>query len=961
MAFTFTLPLWGAYLGLGAFVGLLDFLGTIKNKRIFYGTLLIYCLICAFTYHPFLFDSYRWLFPPLRSFIQISNPILVLALGIVWIFAMLVISKASWGRRFVFTIFALIFVGLPHFGTFYNAPENLPNEIPLAAASQPSHPHIILYIADSLNRDEFYNRREDWNHELTAFIENAQKFQNFISPIAEAQPSFASLLTGLNPVHSEVRFNFSSRLASTNFFEQKSLLKKFKDQGYRIEYITNSSQFNFLNSTSAFGEVYAPIASKTDVLFSPFFQNLISHVFIPKFIMIKLMPVLFNDLSFPAGYSEKDFISLLQRQLRKISTSTAPTLLIVHDFSLQLPGSLSYPSYLRTDLPADGKTPFSYGSRSAGLGRLRDLQWDQRVQFNRRLSNHLTALHVKNVLNPFFQTIEQLNLRTSSVVGLLSTSSLDFWQPERIYPQIKSPQQGSSLILDSRSERGFFAVSVPNQKGRDHKDLAGVIDVFPTLLDYLQVSTTNLDGQSLLPRIKSARLTSNTVYYTETGLSRDSLFTGQFETLTPMLRAFKIYHLQQQNIFIDPKFEADFVAQKQLAVSEDRWRYTVYPTFFGYNEFLCDVEKDRFCENNLLSQNESKANQLRKKLLQFVKDDIDSGHLPPLNLGTDSLTLLNVSRPAPQKTNTQYWFWSLKGLESLARWHDIKPLEEAISFFAEEDPKFSHPAARLALEGLMRTCARTLYFQPDFIPPFLTQVTTLPIFKTRELPNQLRILRNRCEERIKQNFSYADVEELEKKSQSRNTNWDELTSQSYEGKRFLLVQKNLSEKSFSEFIQKLDALFVVEKNYRWPNLTVNHYLAKWKWLVRHQVPLEQAAVEIAKELGNEDLSEGWFYFLADRLEEALPGPLPSIKKIRFARSIWSEEILNVKSIELGLVKLRIKTYFCSQNKDQKMCLDSSEDLKRSKWGQTWEMWTQGRLAKDHPLNKAIGPFQSQNP
>lgn len=840
-------------------------------------------------------------------------------------------------------------------------------ESPQAAEMPTPHekPNIIFITLDSLRGDVPIENHPEISEAVKKYLARSYGFERVVSPIAQTHGALSSLFTGNNPTSTEVRTNLSHQTLDVDKFLNHSLLSQLKDSGYELRFLQDVAEYSNFYAGNIIDHVQAPNYSVNNVVTSNFFKNRIVYGLFNNPLGYFFLPELKNNTSFFYSYDLSRFTVDALQELQEIPNKKTPVFLFMHTCALHWPGVLPYPYYPQDSYPAKSNAPFSYTSKFRGFSseRISPKAWQDQAQFNSKIYDSAVKMTVEKFLNPIFEKIYQLGLEKNSLIVLLSDHGEDLWLGPSKFPVQKTVQHGSSLIFGASSELSFLRLGLPENKGGKVPKTVGIVDVLPTVMDFAGVPPKNTDGVSLKPAIQASK-EEDRFYYTETGLWPLKMFKGQFVATPPSsLGPFFRLSPSHMNIYVDPKFLPGIIQQKQRAVYYKSYRFTLYPTDYGLQEFLCERDSDPECQENILSAKPEVAAKMRTFLQLYIQKDIKSG---ALKIGACSPYNDSPNRSVDLSDIANYqWQYYFQALECL---HNSGDYSYVSSIFDRllNSPEISQHLKEQIERSFLNLCSHAGAFSKEKLPGYLQKLVKLDFSdlekeqvpfpystysclvnlgkrqQADELAKQfsLKIATNSTE----QNEDLTEEELIEEGSRKEFRNlmktyiaasgpakkeiFDQLLQHpqaEYYANDLTIAQIYESAHKNAIEIQKgLDQHFKLELNYQLAENLERYYFVTLKNLFA--VDPNEAVLKILRQLAaNDPLPISYLNYSFFKIDEATRGDQwPEISNLRFQH--WQASPLEkgphqLKKAEAALAFLKGEAYLC-RNPKSKECKEA---------------------------------------
>ncbi|MFN7728989.1 MAG: sulfatase-like hydrolase/transferase [Bdellovibrio sp.] len=648
--------------------------------------------VWMFVQDPVIFDDWAWSYPLQRRaapFMNIYTAWVPLAaffsISTVQIFRVRtsIIARGSW--VLVWILFAWSLAG-------YMWTKEAQSPVTMAPSGDPKKPHQLFFLMDSLSPRYLEKQQKQMGPGLKQFLKKSVEFSHVVTPLAQTHASLSAVFSGLYPPHSGIRSNLPPEILDRDFLPPRSLLKVYHEQGYEIRYLIDVMEYTYLMDSDVWGRVDAPEAGASAILMSLVFKGYWLWPFFKNPLGTSILPDLFSNSAFRAGYQTSDFTKKVLREVQGLRPER-PTVLIIHQCGLHWPGHLPYPYYIKNKIPKDALSPFSYTEKTGAFrSKIEEHEWGLRSSHNKKIYEQMLKLSIDHFLNPIFNLWLSSGLRDTSVVSLFSDHGEDFWSGQNRYPKFKSPQHGGALIGASRSEFAVWRFFHPKVNPTVVEKFVSLVDVLPTHLDFSGFSIERqIDGRSHRHDLENqSGNRSDRAVYSETGLWPIRFFSGQFLPSSKGLSLSSWYSFDSMTnlIYLKRKHVPVVTLQKQRAIYLDGLRYTVYPSETGYLEHLCNLQADPACLVNLARHQENKMSLFRREMLKFAANDIKNGLFPLFqqSLNEKSFVLFDNNRIWSQNLNRPHHSWALAmaATHDLHRFRDYRNFIESLNAFLQQ-------------------------------------------------------------------------------------------------------------------------------------------------------------------------------------------------------------------------------------------------------------------------------------
>lgn len=967
----FLLRVFALHFFLGGILRLLEEVFSVRRRKVLYGMVLLYAYLFIAIKYPQNFDEFSgvsWLLKQARLFDFIWILYLPAAGVLVTLWVSLIRNAPKSGLRwsaafassFILALFLWRVQELHPKWEDPQGPTNISSKVEIQG-ERDKKPNIIFITVDSMRGDTPLEEFPEASSELKTYLGKSWRFDRVVSPLAQTHGALTSLFTAQNPTDHGVRTNLAQKGLQSDSLLAGSPLSELKKSGYEVRFIQDVEEYANFNAGNVIDHLQAPDYSVANVIISTFFKNRVIFGLFNNPVGYFFLPELKNNTSFFYSYDLPRYTTEVLKELQRIPESKAPVFLFVHTCSLHWPGVLPHPYYLQEGFPKDSSTPFSYTSKFRGLSyqRLSPKAWRDQAEFNAKIYRSALKMTVEDFLNPVFQKIQALGLDKNSVVVLLSDHGEDFWNKSARFPKEKYVQHGSSLIFGASSELSFLRMHFPDLAEKKINETVGTIDILPTVADYVGSPVVATEGKSLLSK-EDGGLHGERLYYTETGLWPLAMFRGQFVT-TPATSLGPLFKLNPERmaLFIDPKFLPGIIQQKQRAIYFKSYRLTLYPTDYGYQEFLCDREKDFDCQHNLISEKPEVLAKMRISLQAYVDKDVENGLL---KVGACSPFAKKSPIAAEFNNIAEYqWQYYFQALECLRSHNDYVYAVNVFNRLLDNEETSTGLKSRIG-KTLLNLCALAGAFNDGNLPSFIRHKVEVEIEESDRIsfPYTTRAclltlgrpaLAKKLEEKFQLKTADMSPEQLiglddEEPEEGSKKEFRGLLKQyalaSAQGKAE--ISERLQDHPKAEYYEKeleiatiyekaggdavllqsgLDVYFAVERNYQLADYLEKYYFVSAK--LRFQKDRNDGLFHILQQLsGNTPFPLSYFNYMLFKIDELTQGDgLSAASSLRFRA--WQNETIqggsfNLRKLETSLALVKGRNYFCREQ-NSRICLE----------------------------------------
>lgn len=442
-------------------------------------------------------------------------------------------------------------------------------------AATAEKPNIILIGVDSLRPDFLgYFGAPIKTSFIDHFLTQATVFSNTFTPLARTFPSWVTILSGVYPKESGIRFNLSKNLPNPKVFLLTTLLNQ---HGYHSIFATDETRFSNIDQRFAFDQVITPPMGLNDFLLGSFNDFPLSNLLINTKLGKWLFPHSFASRPVHVTYDPDSFLTLLKPYL--MQDRQKPLFLAVH-FCLP-----HYP-YLWATYPGAG-----------------DKENVHRYQES--------ILRVDQQLNDFMAMLDRYQMLKYAIVVLLSdhgealelsgdriTSPLTFVSKNRKMP-LKIPRfyppsaddeavdqsggHGTDVLGFSQyhSLLAFKLYGFSQQAAKKISELSTLLDIKPTILDFLKIDDKNsgLSLKDLILGDKGRLPFFRRGIFLESDFSPEAVRSVHPEMRNLVFEGVELFKIDPQTtkIFVKETMGKMIISSKQYAIVDRDWVLALYP------------------------------------------------------------------------------------------------------------------------------------------------------------------------------------------------------------------------------------------------------------------------------------------------------------------------------------------------------------------------------------------------
>ncbi|ASQ47122.1 sulfatase-like hydrolase/transferase [Legionella clemsonensis] len=542
-------------------------------------------------------------------FIQIVMIISLLFLGLFTVIALL---KAYFRSPILLTAVLGIVILISFFNFFYQ-------HVPFADQRQTQQPNIILIGIDSLSAERI-NKVNTPN--LYQFINNSVSFKEAITPLARTYSAWASILTGLYPLHHKARYNL---MPSHLIKSSESLAWILQKKGYTTIFATDERRFSTIDKDFGFQKIVGPRLGVNDILLGTFYDFPLSNFLINSSLGRYLFPYNYLNRASHFSYYPSSFDEALNQTLKKTAPQK-PLFLAVH-FALP-----HWPYAWAASSPAEVGDVYSVQERE-GLYFSAVYEADKQVGtlLGRLKEAGLLQNAMVVILSDHGESLYQSGSRRTSLTnyqGEGKSSLADYFKRKTSTELEMSAGHGSDLLSPIQFHCllsfNFFNHNklVLQRKIVDAR--VALIDIAPTIYAYLKLPLKpHFDGISLLNAILSNQRPEKRIFFLESG-ELPNMIVSQERARTLGRLLYEVNSNNNQLQLREDKLPL-LDALKLYAILDGDWLVALYPDDYRYITVILRLSNDQWTDNlNSPFARSSPAKSMLKQLLQFYQQELSS-------------------------------------------------------------------------------------------------------------------------------------------------------------------------------------------------------------------------------------------------------------------------------------------------------------------------------------------------
>ena len=436
-------------------------------------------------------------------------------------------------------------------------------------------PNVFIIGLDALRPDRihFYGYHKSQTPAIDSFLKQSIRFRHAITVLARTSPSWVSILTGQYPINNGVRFNL---VPQQGLKLQNSLGFIFKRQGYKTIFSTDGRRFDFIDHNFGFDSVIGADATVSNFLMDVVDDTPLSDLIVNSSIGPYLYPYIYANRDIQFTYRPKAYLSLVERRMPK--QVRQPIFMCIH-FTLA-----HYPYYWAGEKPSKDAQPSEL--YNAAVARL-DQQLAGFLQYLKK--QHLLDNAIVVLMSDHGEALglpgDRMLSRKTYLKGQHSNSN--------IFRNLNALQRGNTRLDESaghgtdilsysqiNSVLAFKRYGGSPIKPRVVKERVALIDIKPTLLHMLRLSSPETDGVSLLPYFQGAtKLYPSRMIFSEIGFTPIALKTSKISVQNAFFQSANMFAIQPltDRIVMKKNIIRQLLKTKQRAVFYKNWVLALYP------------------------------------------------------------------------------------------------------------------------------------------------------------------------------------------------------------------------------------------------------------------------------------------------------------------------------------------------------------------------------------------------
>jgi arylsulfatase A-like enzyme len=396
---------------------------------------------------------------------------------------------------------------------------------------------------------------------VSQFFKDSMVFTHSLTPSTGTLSAISSLLTGNNPQKTNVSFNLAN---PTNFTLGQTLPTILNHQGYFTVYASDDGVMNFLPTQYGFTKAIAPKVGFNRLLFSQINDFPLSNLLINFAVSEYLFPYNYKNRSDSTKYYPFSFTNALKQEIKQFPK----------DKPLFLTVNYTLPAYPYTD--ASLKMPHDNQALENNYHAMLPMTDNQIKQLLITLKNegflkNALILIVSTHGNAFGITANKMTNKT-----------LDVKNSNGISSEVAEPRVPMLHLAEYHTLMGIQIISSGQNEFIGSKaSLVSLIDIMPTILDFLKIQNTGaVEGMSLLPLITTSNEFSQTrTLFIESEPHLPRLFEKAAESKVVFNQGIPYYDVLCRSgmLIANEKYLPLILSDKKQTIISPPWMLTYYP------------------------------------------------------------------------------------------------------------------------------------------------------------------------------------------------------------------------------------------------------------------------------------------------------------------------------------------------------------------------------------------------
>lgn len=434
-------------------------------------------------------------------------------------------------------------------------------------------PNVIIIGVDSLRPDFLgFFGGEKYTPHFDRFLNHSAVFSEALTPLARTFPAWVSILTGEYPKIDNVRFNLQDQI---NFDMSQTLPAILHQHGYETIFATDETRFSNIDQHFGFDRLITPPIGFNDFLVGTLNDFPMSNLLINSILGQYIFPYSYGNRPVFTTYDPNSFLNLLRPELE--SPRDKPLFLAVH-FCLP-----HYPYYWKNHA---SRAVSVYDYRAA-VARADQQVNDFLVMLKK---NHLLEHTMVILLSDHGEALELTGDRATAPDLFLAGSD----NKNKIIPHFYPPMKDSEAV-DRSAGHGTDVLGLTQYhivlafryfglEGQEKNIIPGrvsLLDLKPTILNFLHFTSTRIRGQSLTHYIAGVKpsVPAANDFFIESDFSPNAVRTVHPEARKVLFEGIDFFQINPVTARLSVKKSmADMIiSSKQFADFYQSWVLALYP------------------------------------------------------------------------------------------------------------------------------------------------------------------------------------------------------------------------------------------------------------------------------------------------------------------------------------------------------------------------------------------------
>lgn len=516
---------------------------------------------------------------PNTKFANLLNVFLPSKMGIIFLFVFLGVLLIAflisvWGLILLSSkkikIFSAILMGLVVSFLIVAQPFK-PSQMMDAATVE--KPNIIFIGIDSLRPDFLgYFGYEKYTPHLDDFLNQSAVFTDAFTPLARTFPAWVGILSGQYPKNSGIRTNIPN---IKEFNSQNTLSSILQKQGYETVFATDETRFSNIDASFGFDKSITPPIGFNDFFLGSLNDFPLANLLVNTPLGRYLFPYSYANRPAFLTYDPNSFLDFLKPTLAK--SRNKPLFFAVHFCLPHFP-------YVWAAHSAEEKGIRNY---QASIQRV-DQQFHDFIALLKhyKLLNHAIVV----VLSDHGEALELQGDRVTDEDLFISNDSNKKQKIPRFYPPTveseavnESAGHGTDVLGLSQYHvlLAFRTFGLKENQTTPIIDKVSLLDIKPTILDFIHYSNQTTDGHSLKSLIleKPTKPIPEYHFFIESDFSPQSVRSVHPETCKILFEGIQLYQINPLTgrVSVKENMIPYIISSKQYADIYDKWILALYP------------------------------------------------------------------------------------------------------------------------------------------------------------------------------------------------------------------------------------------------------------------------------------------------------------------------------------------------------------------------------------------------